>query len=80
MDLTGAPTIALSTEPRVGAAFLTSELVWYAGETICTTVTPCGLGGPPLSGVTYISDLAGVENESKDHDFYDSWPHVVGQS
>ena len=79
MDLTGAPTIALSTEPRVGAAFLTSELVWYAGETICTTVTPCGLGGPPLTGVTYISDLAGVENESKDHDFYDSWPHVVGQ-
>jgi hypothetical protein len=79
MDLTGAPTIALSTEPRVGAAFLTSELVWYAGETICTTVTPCGLGGPPLSGVTYISDLAGVESESKDHDFYDSWPHVVGQ-
>jgi hypothetical protein len=80
MDLTGAPTVALSTEPRVGAAFLTSELVWYAGETICTTVTPCGLGGPPLTGVTYISDLAGVENESKDHDFYDSWPHVVGQS
>jgi dipeptidyl aminopeptidase/acylaminoacyl peptidase len=75
----GGSTIVLSTEPRVGAAFLTSELVWYAGETICTTATPCGLGGPPLTGVTYISDLAGVETESKDHDFYDAWPHVVGQ-
>jgi hypothetical protein len=80
MDLAGGPTLQLSSEPRVGAAFLTSELVWYAGETICTTVTPCGLGGPPLTGTTYISDLAGVEAESKDHDFYDSWPHVVGQT
>jgi hypothetical protein len=79
MDLSGGPAIQLSAEPRVGASFLTSELVWYAGETICTTVTPCGLGGPPLSGVTYLSDLAGVETESKDHDFYDSWPHLVGQ-
>jgi hypothetical protein len=79
MDLGGGPAIQLSAEPRVGASFLTTDLVWYAGETICTTVTPCGLGGPPLSGVTYLSDLAGVETESKDHDFYDSWPHVVGQ-
>lgn len=75
----GGATIQLSTEPRVGASFLTSELVWDAGETICTTVTPCGLGGPPLTGVTYISDLAGVESESKIHDFYDSWPHLISQ-
>ena len=80
IDLGGAPTIQLSTEPRVGAAFLTSALVWDAGETICTTVTPCGLGGPPLTGVTYISDLAGVENESIDHDFFDSWPHLPHQA
>lgn len=78
LDLGGGPTIQLSSEPRVGASFLTSALVWDAGEAICTT--PCGLGGPPLTGVTYISDLVGVETESKDHDFYDSWPHVVGQS
>ena len=80
IDVGGGSTIQFSAEPRVGASFLTSTLVWYAGETICTTATPCGLGGPPLTGVTYISDLVGVETESVDVAFYDSWPHLVGQS
>jgi hypothetical protein len=80
IDVGGGATIQFSAQPRVGASFLTSSLVWYAGETICTTVTPCGLGGPPLTGVTYISDLVGVETESVDVAFYDSWPHLAGQS
>ena len=71
----------LSPSPRVGAIFATASLVWYAGETICTTATPCGLGGPPLTGTTYIYDLgSGVEAGSIDTSFYDAWPHVVGQS
>lgn len=71
----------LSALPRVGASFLNASLVWYAGESICTTATPCGLGGPPLSGQTYIYDLGSdVETGSVDTAFYDSWPHVVGQS
>src|SRR5579859_2608977 len=81
LDVTSGATHALSTNPRVGAAFLNASLVWYAGETICTTATPCGLGGPPRSGQTYIYDLGSdVENGSIDTAFYDSWPHVAGQS
>jgi hypothetical protein len=71
----------LSPSPRVGAIFASASLVWYAGESICTTTTPCGLGGPPLTGTTYIYDLgSGVEAGSIDTNFYDAWPHVVGQS
>jgi dipeptidyl aminopeptidase/acylaminoacyl peptidase len=71
----------LSPQPRAGAAFIDASLVWYAGESICTTASPCGLGGPPLSGSTYIYDLgSGVEAGSLDTAFYDAWPHVAGQS
>ncbi|HET7467796.1 MAG TPA: hypothetical protein VFL29_14150 [Candidatus Dormibacteraeota bacterium] len=71
----------LSPSPRVGAVFATASLVWYAGETPCTTASPCGLGGAPLTGTTYIFDLgSGVEAGSIDTNFYDAWPHVVGQS
>lgn len=80
IDVAGGVPNQLSAEPRVRAAFITSALVWYAGETVCTATGPCGLGGPPLTGVTYISDLAGVETQSIDADFYDSWPHVAGQA
>lgn len=81
VDLGSGAIHALSPEPRVGAAFLNTSLVWYAGETICTTATPCGLGGPPLSGKTYIYDLGSdVESGSIDTGLFDSWPHVVGQS
>jgi hypothetical protein len=83
LDLTSASGAIqqLSPQPRVGAAFIDASLVWYAGESICTTATPCGLGGPPLSGQTYIYDLgSGVEAGSLDTAFYDAWPHVVGQS
>lgn len=80
LDVGGGSPIQFSAEPRVGASFLTSSLVWYAGETICTTATPCGLGGAALTGITYISDLVGVETESVDVIFYDSWPHLTSQS
>jgi hypothetical protein len=81
LDLAAGGIHGLSPNPRVGAAFLNASLVWYAGETICTTATPCGLGGPPPSGQTYIYDLGSdVETGSIDIAFYDSWPHVVGQS
>jgi hypothetical protein len=81
LDLTTGATHSLSPNPRVGAAFLNASLVWYAGETPCTTASPCGLGAPPLSGQTYIYDLGSdVENGSIDTAYYDAWPHVVGQS
>jgi dipeptidyl aminopeptidase/acylaminoacyl peptidase len=69
-----------SAEPRTNPGFLTATLVWYAGEVLCTTTTPCGLGGPGLTGSTYLYDIAGVESGSIDANFYDSWPHVSGQS
>jgi dipeptidyl aminopeptidase/acylaminoacyl peptidase len=80
IDVAGGTPNQLSAEPRVRASFITPALVWYQGETVCTATAPCGLGGPPLTGVTYISDLVGVETESIDANFYDSWPHVAGQS
>jgi len=81
IDVASGSIHALSPNPRVGAAFLNVSLVWYAGETICTTATPCGLGAPPLSGQTYIYDLGSdVENGSIDTALLDSWPHVAGQS
>ena len=81
LDLTSGATHALSAQPRAQIAFLNSTLVWYAGEAICTTATPCGLGGPPLSGSYYIYDLGSdVESGSIDTYVYDSWPHVVGQT
>ncbi len=81
LDLTTGTTHSMSSNPRVGAAFLNASLVWYAGESICTTTTPCGLGGPPLSGQTYIYDLGSdVETGSIDTAYFDAWPHVVGQT
>ncbi|HZQ50267.1 MAG TPA: hypothetical protein VFB69_08165 [Candidatus Dormibacteraeota bacterium] len=81
LDLTTGTTHSFSANPRVGAAFLNASLVWYAGETPCTTASPCSLGGPPLSGTTYIWDLsADVETGSLDTAYYDEWPRVVGQT
>ena len=79
LDTNGGPLAQASSEPRAGPGFLTSTLVWYAGEVICTTTTPCGLGGPAKTGKFYIYDLAGVESGSIDTAFYDSWPHLSGQ-
>jgi dipeptidyl aminopeptidase/acylaminoacyl peptidase len=80
IDANGGPVALASSEPRANPGFLTSSLVWYAGEVLCTTTTPCGLGGPGLTGKTYLYDLAGVESGSVDSGFYDSWPHVAGQA
>jgi hypothetical protein len=66
--------------PRVGAAFLTPTLVWAAEEKECSS-NPCGMGGPPLSGNTYIYDFA-TQSEAGSilTKFFDSWPRVAGQS
>jgi dipeptidyl aminopeptidase/acylaminoacyl peptidase len=65
---------------RVGAAFLTPTLVWAAEEKECSA-NPCGMGGPPLTGSTYIYDFT-TQGESRSAltAFFDSWPHVVGQA
>jgi len=66
----------LNFQPRTGAAFLNSTLVWYAQESICSQVS-CGIGGPPLTGRTYLHDLVtGTERSSIDTAVFDSWPHV----
>ena len=80
MDTSGGPIAQASSEPRANPGFLTPTLVWYAGETLCTSTTPCGLGGPALTGKTYVYDLAGVESGSVDTNLYDSWPHLPSQS
>src|SRR6266852_4467577 len=79
LDTGGGPVAQATAEPRANPGFLTPTLVWYAGETRCTTTTPCGFGGPALTGNTYIYDIAGVESGSIDTAFYDSWPHNAGQ-
>jgi dipeptidyl aminopeptidase/acylaminoacyl peptidase len=80
LDTGGGPVAQATSEPRANPGFLTPTLIWYAGETRCTTTTPCGFGGPPLTGNTYIYDIAGVESGSIDTAFYDSWPHNAGAS
>ena len=80
LDTNGGPVALASPEPRANPGFLTPTLIWYAGETICTTTTPCGFGGPAPTGKYYLYDIAGVESGSVDIAFYDSWPHVTGQS
>ena len=80
IDTNGGPVAVASPEPRTNPGFLTATLIWYAGETRCTTTTPCGFGGPALTGSTYIYDIAGVESGSVDANFYDSWPHNAGQT
>ena len=80
LDTNGGPVAQASPEPRQNPGFLTPTLIWYAGEQLCTTTTPCGFGGPAQNGKFYVYDIAGVESGSVDIAFYDSWPHVTGQS
>ena len=80
IDTNGGPVALASPEPRANPGFLTPTLIWYAGETLCTTTTPCGFGGPPPTGKTYVYDIAGVESGSIVTALYDSWPHITGQS
>src|SRR6266849_959707 len=76
-----ATQVQLSALPRAGAGFLTSTLVWYAGEQVCGPTVQCGynetnLDGPPPTGLTYIHDLAtGTVSTSIIAAFIDSWPH-----
>jgi len=80
LDTNGGPVALASPEPRANPGFLTPTLIWYAGEQLCTTTTPCGFGGPAANGKTYVYDIAGVESGSVDIALFDSWPHVAGQS
>lgn len=72
--------IPLSALPGFGVTFLNPTLVWYAGESPCSGLCP-GYGetsdGPPLSGRTYVQDLAtGTISTSADTTVVDSWPHL----
>ena len=80
LDTSGGTVAVATSEPRANPGFLTPTLIWYAGEALCTSTTPCGFGGPALTGKTYVYDIAGVESGSIDTAFYDSWPHNSGQS
>jgi hypothetical protein len=58
------------------AVFLNSTLVWYAEEASCAQ-TQCGIGGPPLTGRTFLDDLVvQTQRPSVDIAVFDSWPHV----
>lgn len=68
--------IGLSNNPGTAAVFLNSTLVWYAEEASCAQAQ-CGLGGPPLTGRTFLDDLVThTERPSIDITVFDSWPHV----
>lgn len=59
---------------RSGAMFLSNDLVWYAGEKLCTT--NCGLQQVTPTGVTYIYSISGAsEITSRLATVYDAWPH-----
>jgi hypothetical protein len=62
---------------RSGVVFLTSDLVWYAGEKPCTANCAPGSAVTP-SGVTYIYSIAGAsEITSRLASVYDAWPRVT---
>ena len=66
---------ALSPGPRVGAVFLSQDLIWYAEETPCQSI--CPMGGPAQTGKTFIYELSsGTEAASVISFVYDSWPHL----
>jgi hypothetical protein len=75
-DQPPAGIVWMFTHPGTAAVFLNSTLVWYAEEASCAK-TQCGLGGPPLTGRTFLADLV-VQSErpSVDTSVFDSWPHV----
>ena len=73
--LSDKQAIRVSTRPRTNAAFLNSKLMWYAEESTCPA--GCGLGGPALTGRTYIYDVvARTETASVISAFFDAWPKV----
>jgi hypothetical protein len=64
------------SHPGTAAVFLNSTLVWYAEEASCPQ-NQCGLGGPALTGRTFLDDLVvKSERPSVDTAVFDSWPHV----
>jgi hypothetical protein len=78
LRLTDSPVAGnvLSFQPRADAAFLNSTLAWYAEESPCSQVS-CGVGGPALTGRTFLRDLVtGTERASIITSVLDSWPHV----
>jgi len=78
LRLTDPPTVVFGPflHPGTAAVFLNSTLVWYAEEASCAQ-TQCGIGGPPLTGRTFLDDLVvQTERPSVDIAVFDSWPHV----
>ncbi|HEY8813822.1 MAG TPA: hypothetical protein VIP57_01775 [Candidatus Dormibacteraeota bacterium] len=78
LRLTGEPVAGIVPSVHAGttAVFLNSTLIWYAEEALCTP-NQCGLGGPPLTGRTFLDDLVTQsERPSIDVSVFDSWPHV----
>lgn len=74
VQLSDGQAFRVSPRPRNGAVFLTSTLMWYAEEAVCSS--QCGLGEPKLTGRTYIYDVvAKTESASIITAISDSWPH-----
>lgn len=73
LDNTTAPR-QLTSRPAYGAAFLTPTLLWYADPVVTGD-------GHLTPGQGYVYKLSSAtELPSTITGFYDSWPHVVGQS
>lgn len=74
-DITRSVDQQLSPAGRTGAIFLKVGLVWYAEESPCPGA--CDLGGPPLTGRTFIYDIeAKTESVSVIGHVFDTWPHL----
>jgi hypothetical protein len=73
-------SIALSSQPRMDVAFLTSTLVWFNEESRCSALCP-GYGetsaGPPQTGRTFVLDLpTGTSSQSVVTSVGDAWPRL----
>lgn len=75
VSLASEQAFRVSSRPATGAGFLNARLMWYAGESVCSS--QCGLGEPKLNGKTYIYDVvAKTESVSIITALLDSWPHL----
>jgi hypothetical protein len=77
LRLTDQPVVGIDLgQSATAPAFLNSTLIWYAEETSCAK-TQCGLGGPPLTGRSFLHDLVTrTDRTSVDLSVFDAWPRV----